>query len=90
MGDTKPTPESEPSIPKAVLHQLNEHTIGGFALFFFHPETGFPQHILNFDSPAHCLAMQKYMADWNAALQSLYMEGAKASIKESFGPAPED
>ena len=87
MGD-KPT-KGQPTLPdgmlpKHVLHELSEHTIGGFAIFYFNSETGYPQHILSFDSPAHCLAMQKYMHDWAVALQAIHVEGNKASIIQSF------
>jgi hypothetical protein len=77
--------KNEPvSLSKEVLRQLGEHTVGGYALFYFHPETGLPQHMLYFDSPAHCLAMQKYMTDWCNALQQIYIEGAKANIRDSL------
>ena len=89
MGDTKPgKPRAE--IPSAVLNQLGEHTVGGYALFYFNPETGFPQHQLSFDSPAHCLAMQKYMTDWCNALQAIYLEGTKDSIRETLGNEEQD
>ena len=74
----------EGNVPIRVLHELGEHTVGWFALFYFNSETGFPQHILSFDTPAHCLAMQKYMTDWCNALQAVYLEGTKANIKNSF------
>ena len=82
MGNVKN--QQPEGIPKMVLNQLGEHTIGGFALFYFNPETGFPQHMLTFDSPAHCLAMQKYMTDWCNALQAIYLEGTKATIKSTL------
>lgn len=79
MGASKK--DQEMDIPKCVLNQLGEHTVGGFALFYFDQASGFPKHILNFDSPAHCLAMQKYMTDWCNALQEVYLEGAKDDIR---------
>ena len=85
MGDVKPIKPTEPDgIPQHLLNEINEHAVGGFALFYFHPEHGFPQHQLFFDSPAHCLAMQKYMTDWCNALQAIYLEGTKANIRQSF------
>jgi hypothetical protein len=82
---SKPSePNPDGRLPRAVLHHLGEHTVGGFAIFYFNPETGFPQHVLSFDSPAHCLAMQKHMTDWCNALQAVYMEGTKAAIRETF------
>jgi len=84
MDKQNPEANNEAEIPKAVLNQLNEHTVGGFALFYFNAESGFPTQILNFDSPAHCLAMQKYMFDWSNALQAIYIEGAKENIKQAL------
>lgn len=77
-------------IPIPVLNRLSEFTIGGFALFYFDPETGFPRHVLSFDSPAHNLAMQKYMTDWNNALQNVYIEGAKSNIRHTMNEEDED
>jgi hypothetical protein len=55
-------------IPEAVLHQVNEHAVGGYVLFYFNQETGEPEQIMNFDSPAHYLALQKHMTDWTSAI----------------------
>lgn len=89
MGDTKNADNHEPQLPfvlpKHLINELNEHAVGGFALFFFNPETGYPQNFLTFDSPAHCLAMQKYINDWCMALQDIYIEGTKEAIRESTG-----
>jgi hypothetical protein len=82
MGNVKK--KDDGNVPVSVLHQIGEHTIGGFALFYFNAETGLPQHVLCFDTPAHCLAMQKHMTDWNNALQTIYLEGMKENIRSSF------
>ena len=84
MGDTHQGSVPEKTLPRHLIQELTEHTVGGFALFYFHPETGYPQHLLNFDSPAHCLAMQKYMLDWSAALQDIYVEGVRSQILDKF------
>ena len=83
MGEPKPKTQPD-GMPKHVVNEINEHAVGGFALFYFHPEHGFPQHLLSFDSPAHCLAMQKYMTDWCNALQAIYLEGTKNNIRNTF------
>jgi hypothetical protein len=84
MGDTTQGNVPEKTLPRHLVQELTEHTVGGFALFYFHPVTGYPQHVLAFDSPAHCLAMQKYMLDWSAALQDIYVEGVREQILEKF------
>lgn len=81
MGKTQ---KAKGTVPNRVMNDLGEHTVGGFALFYFNSETGCPQHILSFDTPVHCLAMQKYMTDWCNALQAVYLEGTKINIKNSF------
>jgi hypothetical protein len=82
MDDSNQEQKSE--IPQYILNQLGEHTVGGYAIFYFSPETGYPTHQLIFDSPAHCLSMQKYMTDWCNALQAVYIEGAKAHIRSTL------
>lgn len=94
MGDTNREKAPEPSkpfvLPKHLVQELNEHTIGGFALFYFDPNTGYPRHLLSFDSPAHCLALQKYMQDWSTALQDLYLENTRRVIENNLKKEQED
>lgn len=90
-GDNQPKqPDKEiEDIPKNIIHQLSEHALGGFVLFYFHPVTGYPSQVLSFDSPSHCLAMQKHMSDWNQAISQLNVEGAKLSIRRALASEPE-
>jgi len=67
-------------VPMSVLNNLNEHTLGGFAIFYFNAESGFPEHVLTFDSPVHSLAMQKYLQDWVDGLRQLNIEMTKQQI----------
>jgi hypothetical protein len=69
-------------IPMRMLNNLNEHCAGGFTLFYFNSETGFPEHVTTLDSPIHYLAMQKYMTDWTDSLRDLNIEATKAQIIE--------
>lgn len=86
MGDVKNGNQPKPpfALPKHLVNELVEHTVGGFALFYFNPETGYPQHVLSFDTPAHSLAMQKYMTDWCVALQDIYVDGARQQIIQTI------
>lgn len=68
------------SIPKHVIHELIEHTPGGFLLFTFNHQTGFPEHLMTFDSPAFYLAMTKYIADWSAATNKMQVAVAGNDI----------
>lgn len=70
-------------IPNAILNQLVEHTAGGFILYYFNSETGSPEHAMTFDSPAHCLALQKYITDWCIALGDMNIENARHDIENS-------
>lgn len=86
--------ENDGSLPRLVEHQINEHTIGGFILFYFNPKTGKPEQRMTFDSPAHALALQKYISDWSEILHTVNIENAVTAIQ--FGldmmqePPPDD
>lgn len=67
-------------IPAKVLNKLNEHTVGGFVLFYFNSVDGSPEHVMTFDSPVHSLAMQKYSIDWADAIRDLNIEAVKSQI----------
>jgi hypothetical protein len=71
-------------IPPHVVNQLIEHTIGGFMLFYFNNETGEPEQIMTFDTPAHSLALQKYIADWQDAVEQINHEVSVNSIQRSI------
>lgn len=67
-------------IPTSVLNGLNQFTVGGFVLFYFNSENGMPEQVMTFDSPAHSMAMEKYMGEWLAALNSIHQQQTRAGI----------
>jgi hypothetical protein len=77
-------------IPTPVVNQLIEHTAGGFILFYFNANDGQPENMMTFDSPAHCLALQKYIADWSIALSDLNVESARHNIESCIQDDPDD
>ena len=89
MSKEKPI-EKTGEVPKSIINQLIEHTSGGFVLFYFNSETGSPEEIMTFDTPAHCLAFQKHIADWSYALQDLNVETEKHHIKMTCQPPEEE
>lgn len=74
------------TVPRQILDQLNEHTTGGFVLFYFNSEDGTPEQVMTFDSPAHCLALQKHINDWSLAVQDLSVEGEKVNLMAACRP----
>jgi hypothetical protein len=56
---SKPNKKSDGTVPNAVLSQLNEHTIGGFILFYFNSETGEAEQAMIFDTPAPLSSVTK-------------------------------
>jgi len=82
MGKQKP--KNDGSLPNVVVNQILEHTVGGFILFYFNNETGQPDQVMSFDSPAHCLALQKYIEDWDAALQQASHNNAVQNIERNI------
>jgi len=79
------------AVPEPIINQLIEHTAGGFILFYFNNEDGQPENIMTFDSPAHCLALQKHITDWAIALGDMNVESARQNIESSvMDENPED
>jgi hypothetical protein len=78
MANSKPKDGKDGTVPLQLLNQLNEHTAGGFVLFYFNSESGMPEQALTFDSPAHSLALQKHIEDWSTALHDLCIESEKS------------
>jgi len=72
------------SIPKCVMNQLIEHTPGGFVLFYFNAENGSPENAITLDSPAHWLAVQKYIADWSIALNDINVQNIRSDIENAI------
>jgi len=77
-------------IPHLVVNQLVEHTAGGFVLFYYNSETGSPEQMMTFDSPAHCLGLQKYITDWCIALGDMNIESARYDIYQTVKDDPTD
>jgi len=78
--------DNDGQIPKSIINQMIEHTSGGFVLFYFNSETGTPEEVMTFDSPAHCLAFQKHISDWTDALKDLNVEAERNHIIDSCEP----
>lgn len=82
MSDAKKTKTDDSGgIPPHLVNELGEHTVGGFIIFYFNSQTGQPEHIMSFDTPAHCLGLQKYMSDWTEAVHNVNVDNAEAAIK---------
>jgi hypothetical protein len=77
-------------IPKFVENQLIEHTLGGFMLFYFNTQTGQPEQLMSFDSPAHSLGLQKYITDWNEAVHAVNFESSVHAIQNILNPSGSD
>ena len=75
------------SLPDHVLNQIFEFTAGGFIIFYFNQETGQPEQAASFDSPAHVLALQKHIADWQKAVDQISLDNSINTIHEDY---PED
>ena len=69
-------------IPRRVLDQINEYTVGGFVIFFFDAETGQPNQLMAFDSPACALALQKHISNWLQTIDEINIENSVQNIKE--------
>jgi hypothetical protein len=77
-------------IPDQVINQIIEHTIGGFIIFYFNNKTGQPEPIMTFDTPAHCLALQKYIADWSEAMHSVNLNQSIENMEETLRGIKDD
>jgi hypothetical protein len=92
MGKNKP--KNDGSMPSVVVNQLFEHSPGGFILFYFNQENGAPEQVMSFDSPAHCLALQKYIQDWDEALHQVTLDQSVQTIQDNIqkmnGEEPEE
>jgi hypothetical protein len=84
MPEKKKKVQSDGSIPSCVVNQVGEHAVGGFILFYFNSETGIPQEVISVDSPAHALALQKHIEDWQCAVNAVNHNMAVEAIENSF------
>ena len=71
-------------MPKHVLNQLFEYSTGGFILFYFNQESGQPEQVMSFDNPASCLALQKYIQDWDEALHQVNLDISVQNIHNNM------
>lgn len=76
--------KNDGTIPTPIVNQLIEHTVGGFILFYFNAQTGEPQQIMTFDSPAHCLGLQKYISDWQEAVHQVNIESSVNNLQQQI------
>ena len=80
----KPKEKNDGSLPNSVVNNIYEWTPGGFILFYFNSQTGAPEQIMNFEEPAYCLALQKYVADWSEALHQFNLDNSMQNIQENI------
>lgn len=73
------------SVPDRLLEELNQHTVGGFVLFYFNSIDGAPEQAMIFDSPAHSLGLQKHILDWSVALQEINVDEERESFTAACG-----
>ena len=66
---------------KPLLRDLNEHSGGGFVLFYFNEE-GLPEVSNNFETNAEALALQYYIQNWSKALETINIEAMANGIME--------
>jgi hypothetical protein len=78
------------TIPDGTINQVCEYTLGGFILFYFNSQTGEPEQIMTFDSPAHNLALRKYIADWTKAVDKFELDNSVFNIQQSVIDTLED
>jgi hypothetical protein len=90
MSDKKNKSKPDGSVPHQIVNQLVEHTVGGFILFYFNQETGEPEHIMTFDTPAHSLALQKYISDWQAAIEQVNFDNSVNAIQQGIALMDEE
>ena len=72
------------SIPNWLIHQIEEYSLGGFVLFYFNPKTQAPEQVGCYDSPTHCLAMQKYIDNWGEAIHDVSLGVSINNIQTSL------
>jgi hypothetical protein len=72
------------SIPKNILNEISEHTLGGYIIFYFNNNSGAPEHAICYDSPAHCMALQKYISDWDQAIHETTIDSMRQTIDENY------
>ena len=90
MPKSKKPKQPDGSLPDYVVNHITENTVGGFVCFYFNQETGQPEQAMSFDSPAHALALQKYIADMTEAIHQVTLDNSINSIQQAFGGKNED
>ena len=84
MSNNKGKPQPDGTLPDVVVNQIIEHTVGGFIIFYFNQETGEPEQVMSFDSPAHSLALQKHMRDWQDAIDEVNFNNSVDAINKGL------
>jgi hypothetical protein len=74
---------------KPLLREINEHSGGGFVLFYFN-EDGLPEVSNNFETSAEALALQYYVQNWSKALEKINIETMTNAIVEDSGMYEDD
>lgn len=90
MSNKKEKPQPNGALPNQLINQLIEHTVGGFILFYFNQETGEPEQVITFDSPAHSLALQKYISDWQDAVEQVNFNNSVNAIQQGIQSISDD
>ncbi len=67
------------SIPKSVLHQVNEWTSGGYVIFFVNKD-GQPEGVGDFDNEINMMGLHQYMSSWIKAAEEIGVEDMVESI----------
>lgn len=86
MGDKKQKQNQNEDIPIDIIHALDEHTVGGYMLFYFNQKDGNPAIRIRMDSQVHTLALQKYVTDWLESLRELQIEQNMCNMSD-YGDA---
>lgn len=60
-------------MPTAVLHQINEWTSGGYALFFINKD-GEPEIVASFDNSINMLGLHAHVNNWVKATEEVGVE----------------
>ncbi len=80
----KDEPKNNGGIPEGTVNNVFEHTFGGFILFYFNTQTGEPEQVASFDSPAHAIALHKHISDWAKAVDKLSLNNSIFSIQQDI------
>lgn len=83
-----PTNNENSGLPNHVHNLINEHTNGGFILFFY-DENGIPKQTASFDSIAHGLGMQTHINIWSSSVAEFSVQNLVDQIRKVTGEIEE-